>query len=305
MPDNRRFVFAVESLESRRLLSAIHPLRVHQPPPPGFGAIGDSDTAAYQLAKGFPTTAYNFVEQLSMANIAYFGPYSTRPHRDGLAGYAYDVGFGGATSANMAQQVSNLLPAIRNGDLQYVTIMLGGNDFENALLAAHPKAALRALPSVVWSNLLAGINQLQAADPNLRIAVSTLYPIEDEPDKIALVQNGVIGGATLRLADQEQDIVNAQIRRLARHNSNIVCVDFESQFQAIESQPTYTLGDVTVTTTTTGSDPHNFWLKDGEHYGTIEQGLWGNLIVDSINAKFGTTFSDLSIARILGAAGLT
>jgi len=290
--------FRIESLEPRQLLSAVHPDRVRPPLPPGFGAIGDSDTQQYTV-QGFTSTAFNYVDQLSKAGIAYFGP-NQPPY-----GLEYDWGAGGATSSDMTEQVNGLLPEIKNGDLQYVTIMLGGNDFEDALLDTHAKTELQRLPSIVWKNVLSGIQELQAADPNLRIALSTLYPIEDEPDKQALVANGTIEMSTLKLADVEQNIVNADIRHLAKQDHNVVAVDFDIQMAAIESTPSYTIGDVVVNTRKAGNSPWNFWLKDGEHYGTIEQGLWANLILSSINTRFGTTFAQLTNAQILDIAGLS
>ena len=109
----------------------------------------------------------------------------------------------------------------------------------------------------------------------------------------------------MRLADQEQDVVNADIRKMAKHNSRIVAVDFEAQLMSVESQPVLTVGDVNVNTTTYGDDPHNLFISDGEHIGTIEQGLWGNLIVNAIDGKFGVNIPDLTNAQILAAAGLS
>jgi hypothetical protein len=288
----------MESLEQRRFLS-------HAPLPLGFGALGDSFTDEYQFVQVL-SSARNFVEQLAEAGVAYFGKFTTtaRPSIRG-AGYAFDWGFGGATSSDMAEEVAGLAPQVAAGKVSYVSILMGGNDFEHAIIARHPKQLLRRLPAQVFSRIQAGVDTLLAASPNVKIAISTLEELEETPSKQALVAQGRVTERVLRLADQEQDVVNADIRRMAKHDSRIVAVDFEAQLNSVSSQSTLNIGDVTVSTTTIGNDPHNLFLANGEHIGTIEQGLWGNLIISAVDDKFGDDFPLLTTAQILGAAGLS
>ena len=277
----------------------------HNPLPPGFGGLGDSFTDEYEFYK-LRNTARNYVEQLDAADIAYYGPFSETARPDLRAqGFAFNWGLSGATSANLAQEVQGLLPQVESGQVQFVTILIGGNDFESGVVASHPRTVLSNLPPVVLSSIQTAVGQILAASPTVKIAVSTLEELEETPRLEGRVSSGQVGSGILRLADQEQDVVNAGLRRMANHNSRIVIADFESQLEVVSSEPFLTVGDVEVSTTTTGTDPHNLFLSDGEHIGTIEQGLFGNVFIDAINSKFGTHFADLTDAQILATAGLS
>jgi hypothetical protein len=72
-------------------------------------------------------------------------------------------------------------------------------------------------------------------------------------------------------------------------------VDFQQQIEDMERNPTHTIDGrdgvkVKINTTNTYTypgtpdNPRDLWLGDGEHPGTVEQALWGNLIVEDINA---------------------
>jgi hypothetical protein len=137
------------------------------------------------------------------------------------------------------------------------------------------------------------------------VVLNTLQDLEATPRLEGLVSDGSVTEATLGLADIEQDVVNADMRAEARHNSRVAVADFQSQLDAVESSPTLTIGDQTINTTTTGSAPENLFLPDGEHPGTVEQGLMANTFINAINKKFGTTFADLTDAQILATAGLS
>jgi hypothetical protein len=268
--------------------------------------LGDSFTDEYEFARGARSHALNFVEQLAQAGDAYFGKFTTTPRSDFRGpGYAFDWGLGGATSFDMAEEVAGLAPQVAAGQVSYVSILMGGNDFEDALVSSDPKTQLERLPPVVFSNIEAGIQTLLAASPNVKIAISTLEELEDTPSQQDLVAAGDITERELVLADQEQDVVNADIEKMAKHNPRIVAVDFEAQLAAVSSQPELTVGDVEVSTTTVGNNPTNLFVNDGEHIGTIEQGLWGNLILSAVDSKFGADFSLLTTTQILGAAGLS
>ena len=157
----------------------------------------------------------------------------------------------------------------------------------------------------VIARITPAVSDLLAASPTVRVVLGNLEELEETPSKVALVTSGQTPASTLVLADQQQAIVNSALASMARHSSRIAVANFEGQLNSVCSAPTYTVGDVTLNTTTIGQDPHNLFLSDGEHIGTIEQGLLANVFITTIDTKFSVGLPTLTTAQILATAGLT
>jgi len=313
----------LEPLEPRQFLSSSQPfpaispssapiltaslrhahINAHASSTPVCGVLGDSFSNEYEFYQG-RINMRNFVEQLASAGIANFGTFSTRGSSTHGPGYANDWAANGVTSADLARQVQGLLPAVASSSVQYVTLFIGGNDFEHACVASNPQAAMSGLASTIIGRIQTTVSQLLAASPTVKIVLCTLEELEETPRLENLVQQGVIRQKTLVLADQQQGFVNAALKSMTRHSSRVAIADFESQLNAVSAQPTFTVGDFTVNTTTTGQNPGNLFLNDSEHIGTIEQGLLANLFVNAIDSKFAVNIPTLTTAQILATAGV-
>jgi len=312
-PSRFQFPQLLEALEPRQLLSSsaatpaitVSLRHAHSSQIPVFGVLGDSFSNEYEFADG-RAEQRNFVEQLAAAGIANFGAFSThgRPDIRG-AGYANDWAVDGATSSGLAAQVQGLLPAVASSSVQYVTLFIGGNDFEQACVTRNPNTAMSGLALAVIGRIQTAVSQLLAASPTVKIVLGNLEELEETPRLENLAQSGRILWQTLVQADQQQAIVNAALKSMARHSPRIALADFASQLGSVSAQPTFSVGDIIINTTSTGQSLQNLFLSDGEHIGTIEQGLLANLFVNAIDAKFAVAITTLTTAQILSAAGLT
>jgi hypothetical protein len=305
MRKDKAFRAAMEPLEDRVVLSKS--LGV-------VGALGDSYTDEYQFYPPSQTHARNWVEILSYTGKANFGPLSKVSRgepRD--QGFATNWARFGATSDQMvANQLPGLAKQVAGGKVKYVSIFIGGNDllyYLEGAAASLPSASVAAaqiaqVGAKLGANIETAVSTLLAANPRVKLVVSTIPAVGDLPIVRALAtttaSQALVAGADNALAS-----VNAQILALGASNPRVAVADLASASTALStSGPTVRFGGTTINLTTTSEDYHSFFLADGLHVGTVAQGIIADTIVEALDAKFHAGVTPLTPTQIVSLAKL-
>jgi hypothetical protein len=305
MRKDKAFRAAMEPLEDRVVLSKS--LGV-------VGALGDSYTDEYQFYPPSQTHARNWVEILSYTGKANFGPLSKVSRgepRD--QGFATNWARFGATSDQMvANQLPGLAKQVAGGKVKYVSIFIGGNDllyYLEGAAASLPSASVAAaqlaqVGAKLGANIETAVSTLLAANPRVKLVVSTIPAVGDLPIVRALAtttaSQALVAGADNALAS-----VNAQILALGASNPRVAVADLASESTALStSGPTVRFGGTTINLTTTSEDYHSFFLADGLHVGTVAQGIIADTIVEALDAKFHAGVTPLTPTQIVSLAKL-
>jgi lysophospholipase L1-like esterase len=325
----RRSLYAPESLENRLVMSHggltamadVHAAPDHHSPTSAhvgglatIGAVGDSLTDPYQ---GYPpdrSHARNWVELLASSHHASFGAFSRNVHgQSGHPGYADDWAMSGATSSQLvANQLPSLAAQVARGDVKYVVVLIGDNDFGQFLaqapvLASNPGALVATLAEVeqtAQANFDRTVQTLLQANPNVKLEVATIFDIAQSPAvQTKLAPLGVEGRDLAQLVSQAIGTYNQHIRSVAAGSSRIALADLAAVDASLaQSTSPLRVGSVTVDLTQIGDDYHHFILADGVHPGTIAQGIIANMMVSALDAKFDAGIRPLGGSQIVRIA---
>ena len=280
------------------------------PPVLTVGALGDSYTDEYRFSPPDRSQARNWVEILSaMEPSVQFGPFTTAD-RGGTRGqgFAFDWARDGANSPNMVRhQLPGLAAQVARGEVQYVGIFIGSNDFGSFLQGVSdgtipPRRAPSRLALVkAWAeaNVITSVGTLLAANPNSKVVVANLFDLSLLPQIRALhAPRRML--AAVRQAIQD---FNATLAGLAAANSRVALLDlaglvgqFAQQAHATGRAP---FGGTTIDMADLGDGIRNFWLADGIHFGTVAQGMIADAFVNAVDAKFGATLPPLTPEQIV------
>lgn len=297
-----RLVMSVSA--TAHVAPGIHAAAMHAPPNVRntpiqlgpIGTLGDSYTDEYQFYPPNRSMARNWVEMLHTLRLVNFGPF-TRASRGEPRdqGFAYNWARSEATSVTMIQnQLPGLASQAAHGQIRYAWIFIGGNDFihyaETVAAGAVPPsqvlAGLVQTTAQVETNFATAVATLQAADPNIKLVVSTLPDIATSPlarQLAATPQGQVLLGAI----SQAINSYNTEIRTYAQQ-PNIALADLAAITAQLTTNTTGTVqfGGTTINLVTPGNDYHNFFLADGLHIGTVGQGIIADTIVQALDTKF-------------------
>lgn len=282
-----------------------------------LGILGDSGQDEYQGTDNrggdFHSVSFNWVEQLVNGGRVDVGPWGEydEPRR---TGYAYNWSRTGATSDDLieAGQHTGLAEQIKDGRIDVVAIVIGGNNFA-------PYRANGYGP--VYGGEVVG-DELQAKIDNvvndITEAVDTLQAAGDVPIILSTLPNLSVTPMVLneaRFNDPEKrqrvtdaiNAVNAGLADMVAARKNITLVDPNQIYLNLLDQMQdgqLLIGDEAINMLGVGDDPHNGILGDGIHGGTILEGLLANFCVDAINSVTDANLTPLSNDEILAAAGL-
>ncbi len=291
----------LEFLEPRRLASKAKPLVT-------IGSLGDSYSDEYRFYPPDRSKAAGWVEQLVNNKRANFGKASAKSRgTPRLQGYANDWALSGATSADLPVQTAGLAQQAAAGQVQFATILIGGNDFLDTLESiADPATAqslLTATAQTVVTNIETAIGTLLAASPTLKIAVATLPPVSQLP----IVQANATDAqsqAVVQAADAAETAVNAALTAFAASSPRLAIADFATASTGFDTGSTFKIGKVKINVTKAGDNPHDLFLADGLHLGTVGQALLANVFINTIDNSFGQTITPLTNQQILKDARL-
>lgn len=281
----------------------------------GIGVIGDSQSDEYQAddARGFqyaPRTI-NWIEQLASNRKLNFGVWNTWGDVR-RTGFAYNWSRSGATSASVLAngQHTGMAQQITNGEVNIVIVYIGANDFApyNTTDGYFPiysgavtgQALAEKIDSVV-TNIDTTIDTVQTAG-NANILLVTV------PDwnLSAHIQVGFTDASGRQRVSNAVQTVNNQLREIAKKR-NIPVADVNVFYQSLLDRAplgSISVGDEVVSLLLPGDEPHNAFLSDAIHPGTILNGLFANFIISNLNEKIHTGITPLSDREILENAGL-
>jgi len=278
---------------------------------PAIGVLGDSLSDEYKTYAPDRSQARNWVELLAAKGRVNFGAYSpTSRGEPRNEGFANNWARSDATTGDMvASQLPGLLDAVRKGQVKYVSILIGDNDFGRFLIGAAqggktPEALAGQLTQVTATaigNLDKTVTTLLAANPRVKLSVGTIPDLAGIP--------AVVGAATTPAAkllvgavSQAIGVYNNYIRTLALDPRIAVAGIARGTEQLGGGGTSFAVGNQTIDLSTTGDDYHHFILADGVHPGTVGQALIANQVVGALDTKFGAGIKYLSGAETLSLA---
>ena len=286
---------------------------------PKLGELGDSITDEYRFYAPDRSQAKNWVEILSATRHLHFGPYSRASRgepRD--AGFAYNWARSDATSNDMvANQLPGLADQVRRGQVNLVSILIGGNDFlqyAKTFSAFAPptldqvQAGLDKVEARAEENLTTAVRTIVAANPNVKVAVATLPDIRTFP-AVAMAESYPNLKPLIDAIGPEIDKYNAKVMALAAEQpGQVAVVDLHALYASLATASAATgklqVGNQFLDTRTPSDAPTHVFLADGIHIGTVGQGLVANAFVQTYDTAFGTSIRPLRVAEILRQAKL-
>jgi hypothetical protein len=276
------------------------------------GALGDSYSDEYQFYPPNQSQARNWVEVLDATQPrVHFGPFTTQDQGEPRhQGFAFNWARGGATSDDMVRnQLPGLAAQVHAGQVKYVDIFIGSNDFSNFLIdVAHGQiklsqamARLSRIEARAERNFLAAVNRLLAANPQVKIVVTTMFDLSLLP-QIAELRNpaarslfGAVSEAIGRF--------NATVRSTATGNARVTLVDLAGMVadwaHQADAAGMVPFGSMAINWSHTGNEFHHFWVADGVHFGTVAQGAIANAFIDAVDAAFGAKLTELAPSQII------
>jgi len=278
------------------------------------GTLGDSYTDEYRFYPPNRAVARNWVEILHSLRGVSFGPFTTKSRGEPRnQGFAYNWARSDATSVDMVNnQLPGLAAQVAAGKVRYAWVFIGGNDYlhllNDAVAGTIPPADLPAAVVATTARLeadfLTAVNTLLAANPNVRLVVSTLPAISDVP--LARIAATISPQANALLQGIDQAVVqyNDVIKAVANGNSRVALADLAAVTQQAASSPTGTItfGGQTINLLVPSDDYHSFFLGDLIHVGTVGQGIIADTFALAIDQEFGSQLFPPSPQEIVSFA---
>ncbi|MGA2069600.1 MAG: SGNH/GDSL hydrolase family protein [Thermoguttaceae bacterium] len=272
----------------------------------GVAVIGDSLSADYSYEipanELLPTSAKSWVQLLAQnrATNVNFGSL-------GAAGYAYDLAQYGATSSTMFSegQVSGVIQQIKSGQVQYVILAIGQNDF--SILGSAYKAIYSGSMSVaqICAYETTVLNNIETAmaDFKGKLVVGDII----DPGETPLARLLYPDAAHRELVASVITQLNTKIAAAAS-SMGAPFVDLDLFTQSIlgsDSNPIAMQkigGEVFVNAA--GFGPYSDFIFDRVHPSTVPQALIANLFVDALDNGYDLQIAPFRQQEIVGLVGL-
>jgi lysophospholipase L1-like esterase len=270
---------------------------------PGIGAMGDSLTDEYQVDNYLSGLCW--VEQLVESRGLNFGAYSStsrgEPRR---SGYEYNWARSGATATgnypyDLPSQWAGLAEQIKAGKVTYICLAIGNNDL-----------AWGNYDAIARENLVGNDLEMFIDSVVERIEVA-LDEISSAGDVRLILCNIADHGETLPIQQKYNVEQRARVTdALKRANAKLTTIANQRVIPVIDIfgtrslllQDSLTIGGVIINTKGASNEPHNYFLSDGGHPGTVVQGLFANAFIEAINRAYHADIEPLSDQEILANA---
>ena len=281
----------------------------------GIAVIGDSQSDEYRAddnrGSNYSGYTYNWVEQLARIRNVNFGSWGTRaePRR---TGYEYNWARTSATTRSMIESGQHIGVAdqIQEGKVNVVVIFIGANDFAPYLTDDGYEH--------IYNGELSDPQKISKVDrlvADIKTAVFTLKAAGDV--RILLVKIPDWGNhpgiqIAFPFPDQRQEVsdvisqANAELDTLAQEEDlqTLDPNDFYKQIFNKGGTGKTTVDGITLQRLLLNNDPHNFYLEDGVHTGTVVNGFLANAIVAKLNTMITNKIKPFSEKEIRETAGL-
>lgn len=279
-----------------------------------IGVMGDSNSDEYRAndnrGGAFAEVTLNWVEIMQRTRNVDFGAWGNRgePRR---TGYAYNWARSGARAEHLDVQALGLAQQIRAGQVDYVLIHIGTNDF-------HPNSSYRD----VYDGTVSGAaleQKIRNITSDIRSAIAVVtreganVVVTGVPDPGVYPEFQQIypDAGRRQVVTDAIDRINDALAADAEDNPQLTYVDMDVMAEEIMSRAgddgSYvTVGDQRINRTTRSNDPSYLQLDDNAgHGGTVVNGLMANtLFITPLNEGFDLNIPTLSDDEILCVAGL-
>lgn len=270
----------------------------------GIGVLGDSYSDEYQFYLPDRSTSRNWVEILAATRGLNFGEFTSASRGEPRnQGFAYNWARSDATAEDLVAtgQHTGVARQVAAGELRYVVLFIGGNDFIHALESADPAAAIdRALPRALASYRVA-VETILGAGPDVRLVTATVPDIRNLPQFEEAYREGRLSGAVLDRATAAIARYNAQVRALGMGHPRVAVADFDLVTRLasrLSGEYALILGR-RLDRIRSGNRLGHLFLADKRHLGTLGQGFMAQMFVNALNAKFGAGIAPLSDKDVL------
>ncbi len=281
----------------------------------GIAIMGDSQSDEYRAddnrGSNYEATTLNWVELLAQYRQLNFGEWNVWPEPR-RTGYAYNFARTGATTNSMIESGQHIgaLDLIKKGQVNLVVIFIGANDFAPYITFDGYEAIYDG--TLNDAELFRKENRVTS---DIMTAVDTIY--SSGKAKIVLIKIldwGKHLGVQIAFPDptkrsrvtQAISYVNDALEKQA-HDKTAAIIDPNLFYETLrEKSPDSKIhvGSVALEKFILNNDPHNEYLEDGVHMGTVMNGLFANFIIASLDSQVGTSIKPFTDAEILSAAGL-
>lgn len=273
----------------------------------GFGVIGDSYSDEYAFYSPDRASARNWVEILDRVRGLNFGGYSERSRGEPRnQGFAYNWARSDAETATMLRdgQHKGLAAQVASGEVAFVVVFAGGNDFIHALNSQDPDRALaEALPRAL-RNYRTLVGTIRDADPRVRMLLLTVPDLMELPEFREKLINGRLTPQTAERCQAAVKAFNKQVRAMGTSDDRMGLLDLNvmSRLTISFGQGKALVGGKVVDKVHPSNLPDHLFLADSRHMGTYGQGVFAKLIVDTLNVRFHAGIPPLSYQEIQSLA---
>lgn len=298
----------MESLEERRLFAVTTGTIIDATGAGGViygvAAIGDSQTDEYATHDILRNRSRGWVEILAdrrRLNVGSWnsGDRGTPRH----AGYAYDWARDGATTTDMLTegQDAGVVMQVGKGRVSAAMIFIGLNDIAAITSAKNPVSAALNFSSKAINNIKTAVNRILASNPNMKVVIATLPDVTYMPTVRAMMGSGALNGVAVQFLRSIQGNLNNQIRALGK-NSRVAIAEVAGLFDRMNANPTFQVGDMTMTRYSAGIVPKNMYVLDGIHFNTVTQGLIANEFILAMDFKFAANLRPIGMQELVDYA---
>lgn len=289
----------------------------------GIGIIGDSNSDEYRAddnrGGSYTSTTLNWAEQLAQSRGLNFGTWSiTTRNEPRRKGFEYNWARSAATSGTLLSQNQHigLGNQIQQGKIQLIIVHIGANDFApynpngygviyNGTLTdiqlntkidqiiTNIDTALSYVNGVSGGN--APIIITNIFDWNLHPYIQSTYPDANKRKRVTSAIN--------RTNSKMSELANKY--SIAYNNLNSYA---KSVVNSLDSQGRLKILNEYINVMSIGDEPHNGFLSDYIHAGSVMEGLFANRYIKVFNKfygeKTGVTIEPLTNKEILQNSGI-
>jgi phospholipase/lecithinase/hemolysin len=273
----------------------------------GIGVLGDSYSDEYQFYPPERAVARNWVEILAETRGFDFGRFDTRSRGEPRnQGYEYNWARSDATTDELIRtgQHTGLAAQVARGEVGLVFIFIGGNDFINALKSPDPTRALDDVLPRALANYRVAVRTILAASPEVKLVLATLPDIGNLPEFAGPIRQGRIPRSLADTYARAIEQYNTQIRSFGTAGRRIAIMDLDlaTRIANLLSPDHVYLAGRRLDRLRSGQDLEHFFLADRRHPGTLGQSMLAQMLIDTINDRFGAGIEPLGNREILAFA---
>jgi hypothetical protein len=164
-----------------------------------------------------------------------------------------------------------------------------------------PVATFKSVGPRAEANLQRAVETIVAANPAVKLVIATVPDIRELPEFSEPLRAGELSRAWADAATATISHYNARIRFLALRKPRVALLDFDLSTRICDRlyPESVAIADHVISRTGASDDPDHLFLGDVRHLGTVGQGLFAELFVSAIDARFRAGVPALSHREVL------